>query len=98
MLHEVVAAALKELPKQMAEVNRALNDNDAAALRLAAHGLKGCVRYFGDLPLYRQALEIEMLANAGRLEAAAGLRNPLESEADSLTRILRAYLDSGNGR
>jgi hypothetical protein len=65
-----------------------------SALRLAAHGLKGCVRYFGDLPLYRQALEIEALANTRRLETAAGLRSSLECEADNLSRILQAYLES----
>jgi CheY-like chemotaxis protein len=94
LLREVVMATLHELPQRMADVDRALNDNDADALRLAAHGLKGCVRYFGDLPLYRQALEIEALANAHRLDTAAGLQGLLEREAKGVAKILQDYVAS----
>jgi signal transduction histidine kinase/CheY-like chemotaxis protein/HPt (histidine-containing phosphotransfer) domain-containing protein len=95
LLHEVVTAAVKELPQQMADLRRALHINDAAAVRRAAHGLKGCVRYFGDVPLYQRALAIETLANAHQLETAATLHTSLESEADHLAGILQAYLESG---
>lgn len=65
LLTELVEAALDETERQWTAIQQALTDRDARTLRLAAHSVKGSVRYFGETEAYREALRIEQLVRGG---------------------------------
>ncbi len=88
LLQTVVAAVLQESPRMMRAVRRAIADGDAAALRLAAHTLKGSIRYFGPSPAYDHAVCLERMGEQGNLQNAQGILAALEKEMGRLTPLL----------
>ena len=68
LLEEVAHLFAEEWPKNVAEVEAALAAGDAALLQRLAHNLKGASANVGGKRLSRAALELEMLARAGKLE------------------------------
>jgi HPt (histidine-containing phosphotransfer) domain-containing protein len=92
----LVEATLAETPNMLAAVRTAIEQGDAPGLKLAAHTLKGSLRYFGDTAAYKWAESLEKMAGARELSDAADAFAKLESACEPLGRSLRAYL-SGNG-
>jgi two-component system sensor histidine kinase/response regulator len=92
LLREVVEAFLEEGPRCQAAMKEALAAGDVDRLRRAAHTLKGSVRFFGDIPVYRLALQIEQMAVADDLEGAARIVPTLESEVSELSCEMTEYL------
>ena len=86
----VIDAFLEAAPQMFQAVREALAAGDAAALRLAAHTLKGSVRYFGDTPAFTQSAELEALAGSGNLAAAASIWSGLERDLAELVAVLQA--------
>ncbi len=70
LLETIVEIALGEIPDLLAEIHRAASAGDAQALRLAAHTLKGSVRYFGARHVLEPALRLEAMGQNDHLEAA----------------------------
>jgi two-component system sensor histidine kinase/response regulator len=68
LLMELVEAALDETEKQWKAIQQALANRDTRTLRLAAHSLKGSVRYFGETEAYREAFRIEQLARDKKVD------------------------------
>ena len=89
----LVEATLAEAPNMLAAVRLAIDKGDAPGLRLAAHTLKGSLRYFGDTAACQWAICLEKMAGNRDLSDAAGAFAKLESAFDPLGRSLRAYLD-----
>ena len=71
LLATIVEAALEEIPRLLASIRRAVSDRNSTALRLAAHTLKGSLRYFGAAPAVEQAQCLEQMGSDGDLHAAA---------------------------
>jgi HPt (histidine-containing phosphotransfer) domain-containing protein len=94
LLREVVEAALEDIPRQVAAIIESARHTDATALRMAAHGLKGAVRYFGEVALYDVALCVETHASRGEVKEAADLLPSLEREADQVCVVLRDHLQN----
>jgi CheY-like chemotaxis protein len=92
LLQEVIEAALEEIPRQAAAVCEAGQRRDATAMRLAAHSLKGAVRYFGDVPLYETSVRIESHSTRNELDAANELLTALAKQADGVCDALQDYL------
>ena len=92
----LVEATLAEAPNMLAAVHSAIDEGDAPGLRLAAHTLKGTLRYYGDTAASQWAICLEKMAGNGDLSEAADAFAKLEAAFDPLGRSLRAYL-SGNG-
>jgi len=94
MLKIVVEAALVECPHQMAAIQQAIRERDASALRLAAHTLKGSIRYFGQTGAFEQAYRLEQMGRDSDLANAKHVFTTLEEEvrrlSDGLTEYLRA--------
>jgi CheY-like chemotaxis protein len=93
-LRVVVEAALEECPRMAAEVRQAVADGDAKALKLAAHKLKGALRYFGPTEVSEHALGLERMAENANLEDASGILGKLEHAMRGLTKSLEDYLGS----
>jgi CheY-like chemotaxis protein/HPt (histidine-containing phosphotransfer) domain-containing protein len=90
LLAEIVDAFLEECPALIAEIHRAVAAADGAALRLAAHRLKGSMRYFGATRAYDQAFILETVGREGRLADAAAPLAVLEGDLTRLTAQLVA--------
>ena len=85
----VVEAVIEEAPRLTAKIRQTIAAADAAGLRLAAHTLKGSLRYFGASPAAEHAQKLESLSTAGNLEGAGDIAAALEEEIETLLSALR---------
>ncbi|MFH1267179.1 MAG: response regulator, partial [Planctomycetota bacterium] len=92
LLKTVVEASLEESPRLMAAIREAIDAGDATALRLAAHTLRGSLRYFGESAAYEQASRLEMMAEDGNLSLAEETWAALDGQMRRFTPILLDYV------
>ena len=91
LLAVVVETTLEEAPRLMEGIRQAVAAPDPAALRLAAHTLKGAIRYFGKGPAYELAFRLEQMGSRGELEQAPQTLAALEGEIAQVTSVLLDY-------
>jgi CheY-like chemotaxis protein len=84
----LVEAFVKEHPARMADLRRALQQQDAKELARAAHALKGAVANFTDGGALLATVALEKLALRGDLENADGACQKLAVELDRLQTAL----------
>jgi two-component system, sensor histidine kinase and response regulator len=92
VLRIVVEAGLEEAPRLLGAIRAAEAAGDATALRIAAHTLKGAMRYFGKTAAFDEAFEIEKAASEGNFAAAAAALGRLESAVGLVVRNMQEYL------
>ena len=73
LLREVCDTIIEECPRCLAQLDQALRDSDAHAMRLAAHTIRGQLRLFGTTRGEALAAELEKLGSQGRFSGAAEL-------------------------
>ncbi len=95
LLDTIVETALREIPDLLAEIRRAAA-GDATALRLAAHTLRGSVRYFGARRVLEPAQRLEAMAKDGHLEGAREVLPVLDQSAGELMAALADRMLAGN--
>jgi CheY-like chemotaxis protein/HPt (histidine-containing phosphotransfer) domain-containing protein len=95
LLQEVAMAYLEWEPALRAQLRSATRDGDAAAVRAAAHSLKGSVANFGAGAATRAVARIEESAIRGDLRGAAMALAEFEPAADALRGELALLLSSG---
>jgi len=95
LLRSVVGAALKEAPRLMEHIRVAVHEGDAPGLRIAAHTLKGAVRYFGESRVYDGAYQMEQWGAQERVDFAVQGLPDLRAEVDRLVAKLTAFLADG---
>jgi HPt (histidine-containing phosphotransfer) domain-containing protein len=78
----------RQVPHRLAELRRALEGGDAAAVWRVAHGLKGALATLAAVTACQQALELEALGRAGRLDAARERLDGLERELERVSEFL----------
>ena len=83
-LAELVRLFRADSPKQVARIREAIREGDPAALRAAAHALKGAVSNFAAPPATEAALRLQKMAEAGRLTGAETALDRLEREIEAL--------------
>ena len=88
LLRSITAAALEEFPQLTAALRRAIANGDRARLQLAAHTLKGSVRYFGANQVWDYAAKLEDLGRKGQFADAGAIFAALEEELSRLTSVL----------
>ncbi len=92
LMNSVMEVFLEEEPQLMAAIRRAVDAGDLSALRLAAHTLKGSLRYLGQTPAFDLAFRLEKMAQGGDLSHARQTLADLERQIEQLTKWLRDYL------
>jgi two-component system, sensor histidine kinase and response regulator len=85
MIAAIVEAALQDAPRLLAAIREAIDSRDASALRLAAHGLKGSLQYFGAPRAVELAAQLESLGQQNDLAEAPALLPQLEAEMARFT-------------
>ncbi len=94
LLADLAVLLLDQAELQLAAVHQAIASGDAAALRAAAHKIKGGLGSFGADAITRPAEALEALARAGTLTGAAPLAETLAAEVNSLCDGARAWLST----
>ncbi|HID76413.1 MAG TPA: response regulator, partial [Planctomycetaceae bacterium] len=91
LLKTVVDVARQECPKLLESIRRAIGAGDADALKLAAHTLKGSVRYFGGGSAFELAFALETMGKEKRLDEAPEKLARLEQAVHRFLEALQRY-------
>jgi signal transduction histidine kinase/HPt (histidine-containing phosphotransfer) domain-containing protein len=87
---ELIDTFLKDAPQLLAAICQAVDDADAAGLRLAAHSLKSNSANFGAASLNRLCAELEKQGKAGVWDGTAEKAAQAESEFERVRSALEA--------
>ncbi len=96
ILQAIVEAGLEESPKLLSDIQQAIEQGDATALRLAAHTLKGSIRYFEADKPFEYAYQLEMMGKNRKLESADTVLAALRDEMTRLITALSEYMRGGD--
>ena len=88
LLKTIVEAALADIPSVMAAISAAVAADDSMQARLAAHNLRGSIRYFGAERAVQLAQIIETMGDEEDLSGAEKLVAVLENEVQRLVAAL----------
>ena len=86
---ELIGTYLTDAPGLLADMQKALEVDNADAFRRAAHSFKSNSATFGAAVLSAQAKELEMIAKSGSLDGAAPKLAELEVEYEKVRDQLR---------
>ena len=92
LLRIVMETFLVESPQLMARMEQAIENSDAADLNLAAHSLKGSLRFFGAEQGFQLAYQLELMGRDSQFDGARGTRAALQTFLDQLTPALSEHL------
>jgi CheY-like chemotaxis protein len=98
LLRIIVEAASREIPRLMAALREAVAAGNAHELQLAAHTLKGAIRYFASGPGFKHVRCLEKMGLDKDLEGAQEGLAALEAEVRLLTPALAHYLQRNRPR
>ncbi len=91
LLLEVVQILADDLPNLRTEVREAIENQDADALRQAAHKMKGSVRFLGPSAVYDISFQLEQLGMNGELDGVSELQSELVKELASMSGDLTRF-------
>ena len=88
LLKSMTEAALEEIPQLMTAIRQAIANGDHARLRLAAHTLRGSLRYFVACQVCDRAAKLEDMGRKGEVADAEAILADLEAEIAQVTAVL----------
>src|SRR5262249_5588476 len=91
LLKELIALYRADLPDALRSMARAVARDDAEALTLAAHAVKGSVATVGGMAAREAAMKVERLGKSGNLASARAAVNALRAELDKLERAFTKH-------
>jgi len=86
---ELIKTYCSETPQLIAKLQYAMDANDAAGFRQAAHSIKSTSQILGALSLSELAKELEMLGRAGELNGTQEKVDRLAAEYDRAQQTLQ---------
>jgi PAS domain S-box-containing protein len=89
---EAAAMFINSAPDYVSSIRTALTDLDAVALRKSSHKLKGAAGNFSLMLLSESAHSIEVAAESGDIEKAAGLLPEIERGLEQAVDALREFI------
>ena len=95
LVRDLARLLVATTPAQMDAVQSAVGAGDGAALRAAAHKLRGSIVAFGMAEAVETARKLEAMGAAGDLAGADGLSRELAADVQSLRDSAKAWLDAG---
>jgi PAS domain S-box-containing protein len=98
LLMTIVEAAAEEVPRLVQAIGQAVAAGDARQLQLAAHTLKGAVRYFASNHISDQVRRLEQIGHSGALDEARQTAAALEIDIAPLITALADYLREHQAR
>ena len=98
VLQILIEASLEEAPRLVEAIRAAVAEEDSSKLRLAAHTLKGAMRYFGETRAYQEAFFLEGRRARGRFYRGGRRFGPARRGGRSYSsRIARIFAGRGDG-
>jgi HPt (histidine-containing phosphotransfer) domain-containing protein len=91
LMADIVRLFLEDYPARLAKIRAAIDANDASALRIAAHGLKGAAGNLGAVAVYEATSALEQIGADGHLDAARGVWERLLSDLDTFVAEVRPF-------
>ncbi len=70
IVEEVGGLYLKNAPEKISAIEKAVEKNDANALKIAAHNLKSSSAYVGAMRLSALSKDLEMMGRSGSMEGS----------------------------
>jgi HPt (histidine-containing phosphotransfer) domain-containing protein len=92
LVSDLAQLLVDTIPEQVDAVTSAVNAGDGAALRRAAHKLRGSIVAFGMAEAVERARQLEAMGAAGDLTGAATLSHQLIVDVQSLRDSASAWL------
>ena len=93
LLRDLIKIFLEESPKQLSELQLAIEAADIETMKRTAHSLKGELSYLGMFKATQTARDFERMGQAGTLEFAAELFLALEAEIETVAASMLKMLD-----
>jgi PAS domain S-box-containing protein len=94
-LQKLISLFRSESPRHLAAAREGLDQQDADAVRRAAHSLKGAVGSLGGVGAFAAALHLETLSNQGDLEGGNTALLTLEAELNRFQDALDVWAGEG---
>ncbi len=95
LVDKVIRAYLADAPERVAHVRRAVEDQDAEALRKAAHAMKSSSANVGADALAALCKQIEAIGRGGSVDGALPLVAAAQAELERVTGALEALKTAG---
>jgi len=95
LVRDLAQLVLETMPAQITAVETAVEARDSAALRAAAHKLRGSITPFRLSDAVEAARKLEEMGAAGDLNGAAALSLELVAGVQSLCDSAKAWIDAG---
>ena len=92
ILKKLIGIFLKDSPRMMKEIRKAISSRNDNSIAAAAHSLKGAAGNFGPNPVFNTAKELEQMGKTQRAGEASAVFKRLESDLASLRKRLRRLL------
>ncbi len=89
LLKEIIGIYCAEYPKQLLQIQQALDKNDLAAVGEVAHTVKGAVGNFGAKPAFEAAFCLEKIGKSKELSKAPGAFRALKEKLEQLEQELK---------
>jgi len=91
LMAEIVRLFLEDYPVRLSKIRAAIDANDANALRVAAHALKGAAGNLGAVAVYEATSALEQIGADGHLDAARGVWERLLADVDTFVADVTPY-------
>jgi HPt (histidine-containing phosphotransfer) domain-containing protein len=95
LVRDLARLLVEATPEQVDAVRAAVGAGDHAALRTAAHKLRGSIVTFGVPGAVEAARTLERMAQEGDLSGAEAICRALAADVQSLRESALAWLDAG---
>lgn len=92
LLAELVDLFCADAPSQMAELQEAAREGDAARIAAAAHSLKSSCANLGAVRLAELSRQLELAGRAGTIESAADVIELSRVELERVSAALKEHL------
>jgi len=93
LVRDLAQLLIQTTPAQVDAVQSAVAARDSAALRTAAHKLRGSIAPFGMAAAVETARKLEAMGTAGNLDGADALSRELTADVQSLRDSAKEWLD-----
>ncbi len=92
-LAELVEIFMHDIPEQLSEIQKAVDNRNSKGLERSAHKLKGAVANFEEKAAFEVALQLEMMGRENKLEGVEEAHDSLMKEVECLVNALKEFVE-----
>ena len=92
-LAELIEIFINDIPEQLSEIQKAVDNRNSKELEKSAHKLKGAISNFGEKAAFETALRLEMMGRNNRLDGVEETYNTLIKDVECLANALKEFVE-----